>query len=364
VARIGGDEFAILLSHVQHEAEAAVVAGRILDRLSEPLYFEGRRMFVSASIGIALNSTGATPEDLLRNADTAMYHAKTNGKARFEFFNDGLREQVVTRFETETDLRKGIDEQQLVVFYQPIVSLIENRICGFEALVRWNHPERGLIVPSEFIPIAEESDLIIHLGRWVLRESCRQMAEWQRRFTCSLPLSISVNVSSRQLSDPHLVEDVKFALAESGLSPESLALELTESSIMGDAELTLAALESLKKMNIRLEIDDFGTGYSSLSYLQQLPFDTLKIDRSFISELSTGTGSLDIVKAILELAHSLRLEVITEGVETEQQVCRLRELGCNFLQGYLFSKPVNAEAAEKLYRETCKSGIILPVSAS
>jgi diguanylate cyclase (GGDEF)-like protein/PAS domain S-box-containing protein len=357
VARIGGDEFAILLGQIKHESDASIVAARILERLSEPFYFEGRSMFVSASIGIALSSTGATAEELLRNADTAMYRAKTNGRARAEFFTDGMRERVITRFETETGLRKAIDEHQLVVYYQPIVSLKDDRIRGFEALVRWNHPERGLLLPSEFIPVAEESDLIILLGGWVLRESCRQMAEWQRTFSPVPPLTISVNISSRQLSDSRLMEDVETALAESGLQPESLALELTESSIMGKGEQALSTLDRLKAMNVQLEIDDFGTGYSSLSYLQRLPFDTLKIDRSFIRELSAGSRSLDIVRAIVELAHSLRLEVIAEGVETEEQLSRLRELSSNYIQGFLLSKPVDAHSAELLYRETRESGL-------
>jgi diguanylate cyclase (GGDEF)-like protein len=355
VARVGGDEFAILLARIQHENEAFVVASRILDRLNEPFHLEGRRMFVSASIGIALSSTGSTPEDLLRNADTAMYHAKANGKGRSEFFDEVMRERVITRFETETGLRKAIDAQELVIHYQPVVSGIDHHVCAFEALVRWNHPERGLILPGEFIPIAEKSDLIILLGRWVLRESCRQMAEWNRRFASLRPLTVNVNVSSRQLTDSRLVEDVELALAESGLGPRFLALEVTESSIMGNAEQTVATLDRLKAMNVRLEIDDFGTGYSSLSYLQRLPFDTLKIDRSFIRELSTGSDSRDIVRAIVEMAHSLRLEVIAEGVETEEQLCQLRELGCDYLQGFLFSKPVDAEAVESLYLNNCEA---------
>jgi diguanylate cyclase (GGDEF)-like protein/PAS domain S-box-containing protein len=348
VARIGGDEFAILLGQILQECDASTVAARIMERLSEPFQFEDRSMFVSASIGIALNSTGDTAEELLRNADTAMYRAKTNGKARSEFFNEGMREMVVTRFEVENGLRNAIEEQQLVVYYQPIVSLSKNSICGFEALVRWNHPKRGLIPPGEFIPIAEESDIIVLLGRWVLHESCRQIAEWQRRFASLRPLMVSVNVSTRQLSDSRLIQNVESALAGSGLNPESLALEMTESSIMGNAQQTLATLDRLKAMNVRLEIDDFGTGYSSLSYLQRLPFDTLKIDRSFIREMTAGNGSLDIVKAILQLARSLKLDVIAEGVETEQQLCTLRQLGCNYFQGYLFSKPVDAVAAERL----------------
>jgi EAL domain-containing protein (putative c-di-GMP-specific phosphodiesterase class I) len=259
-------------------------------------------------------------------------------------------------------LRKAIDEGQLVVYYQPIVSLTDRHICGFEALVRWNHPERGLVPPNEFIPIAEESDLILHLGRWVLRESCRQMAAWQKSFALDPPLTISVNISARQLSDSRLMEDVELALSESGLKHESLALEMTESSIMGDAEQTLATLVRLKKMNVRLEIDDFGTGYSSLSYLQRLPFDILKIDRSFVRELSAGKGSLDIVKAILQLAHSFHLEVIAEGVETEEQLSVLRALGCGYLQGYLFSRPVDADTVERLFLTTRAPG--LPFLAS
>jgi len=357
VARIGGDEFAILLSQINHESDASVVAERILDRLSEPFHFEGHGMFVSASIGIALNSPGASAEELLRNADTAMYHAKTSGKARFEFFNRGLRERVVTRFETETGLRKAIAADQLVLHYQPIVSLADNRIRGFEALVRWNHLSRGLILPGEFIPVAEENDLIILLGRWVLRESCRQTAEWQRTFAQAHPLSVSVNVSSRQLNDPRLVEDVELALTEAGLDPESLTIELTESAIMGKGEQTLATLERLNAMRLRLEIDDFGTGYSSLSYLQRLPFDGLKIDRSFIRELSHRSRSLNIVRAIVDLARSLDMEVIAEGVETEEQLCRLRELRADCVQGFLVAKPVDANAAALLYRDSRKSGL-------
>ena len=317
----------------------------------------------AASIGIALSSSGNTAEEILRNANTAMYRAKTNGRARSEFFNKTMRERVVTRFEVENGLRKAIEEQQLVVYYQPIVSPSDNNILGFEALVRWNHPQRGLIPPGEFIPVAEESEIIVLLGRWVLRESCRQMAEWQRAFPPFRSLTVSVNVSARQLCDSRLVEEVESALADSGLNPESLALEMTESSIMGNAQQTLATLDRLKAMNIRLEIDDFGTGYSSLSYLQRLPFDILKIDRSFICEMAAGNGSLDIVKAISELAHSLKLEVIAEGVETEQQLVALRELGCDYVQGYFFSRPIDASATEKFCQEKGESGVISLASA-
>ncbi|MGA2848684.1 MAG: EAL domain-containing protein [Terracidiphilus sp.] len=356
VARIGGDEFAIFLGDIQRETEAATISARILERLGEAFYIDGRKMFISASIGIALSSTGDKPEELLHNADTAMYHAKTNGKARSEFFSEGLRQEGVTRFEIEMGLRKAIDSGQLVLHYQPIVSASDRRLCGFEALVRWNHPERGLILPAEFIPIAEGSELIVLLGRWVLAESCRQMADWHKRIPSDHPLTINVNVSSRQLSDSHLMEDVQSALAESGLNPKSLALEMTESSVMGDAKQTLVVLDQLKAMTIRLQIDDFGTGYSSLSRLQRLPFNYLKIDRSFIRELLTRKSSQDIVRAIMQLAHSLKLKVVAEGVETEEQLCNLRELGCDYIQGFLISKPIDAEAAEWLYRESCEAG--------
>jgi diguanylate cyclase (GGDEF)-like protein/PAS domain S-box-containing protein len=356
VARVGGDEFAILLSHIQSEADPAIVSMRILERLSEPFVLEGRRMFVSASIGIALSSTGNTPEDLLRNADTAMYQAKANGKGRAEYFNEAMRDRVISRIETESGLRKAIDNDQLVLHYQPIVALSNNRISGFEALVRWNHPERGLIYPEEFIPVAEESDLIILLDRWVLREACRQLAEWHRSFPSVSPLTINVNVSARHLCDLRFIEEVELALAESGLNPEALSLEVTESSLIGNAEQTLATLNRLKAIKVRLEIDDFGTGYSSLSYLQKLPFDTLKIDRSFVCEMSAGNDSADIVKAIVEMAHSLRLKVIAEGVETEEQLSQLRELGCNSAQGFLFSRPVSATIAREIYNEALEVG--------
>ena len=357
VARVGGDEFAILLTQVQNEIDPAIVSSRIIERLSEPFFLEGRRMFISASVGIALNSTGDTPEDLLRNADTAMYQAKASGKARAEYFNEAMRERVISRIETESGLRKAIDNGQLVLHYQPIVSLSHDRICGFEALVRWDHPERGLIYPAEFIPIAEGSDLIVSLGRWVLGEACRQMAEWHRALPAHPPLTVNVNVSSRQLSDSRLVDEVEQALSESGLSPETLSLEVTESSLIDRADETLATLERLKALNIQLEIDDFGTGYSSLSRLQRLPFDTLKIDRSFIREMRIGNDSADIVKAIVEMAHSLRLKVIAEGVETEEQLWQLRELGCNYVQGFLFSRPVSAAIAMEIYKRSYEFGI-------
>jgi len=351
VARLGGDEFAILLPDIREGGEAAVVAQRILDRLESPFHLGERQVFATVSIGIALNSSGGTPEELLRNADTAMYHAKAKGKARFAAFDEGMRERAVAHLEIETGLRKAIDGRQLILYYQPELSVTTRRVIGYEALVRWNHPERGILPPSEFIPVAEESELIVHLGRWVLREACRQMAEWHTKFEFDPPLTISVNVSPRQLNQGGIVEDVERVLAETGLTPECLKLEVTEGSIMQDAETALATLRRLKSLGIGLEIDDFGTGYSSLSYLQRLPFDTVKVDRSFIKELGASAESSEIVRTIMELARSLQMDVVAEGVETEDQFQQLAALGCNYVQGYYFSKPVSAPATQSLLLE-------------
>jgi diguanylate cyclase (GGDEF)-like protein/PAS domain S-box-containing protein len=351
VARLGGDEFAILLPDIGEAADAAVVAQRILDKLETPFHLGERQVFATMSIGIALSSSGSSPEELLRNSDTAMYHAKAKGKARFAVFDEGMRERAVAHLEIETGLRKAIDERQLILFYQPELSVTSRRIIGYEALVRWNHPERGLLPPSEFIPVAEESELIVHLGKWVLREACRQMAEWHSKFAFEPPLTISVNVSPRQLNQGGLVEDVERVLAETGLAPNCLKLEVTEGSIMQDAETALATLRRLKSLGVGLEIDDFGTGYSSLSYLQRLPFDTVKVDRSFIKELGVSAESSEIVRTIMELARSLQMDVVAEGVETEDQFQMLAALGCQYVQGYYFSKPVNAPTTQILMVE-------------
>jgi diguanylate cyclase (GGDEF)-like protein/PAS domain S-box-containing protein len=348
VARLGGDEFAILLGDVRDEAEAAMVAERILDKLETPFRLDGRQVFATVSIGIAMSSSGDTPEDLLRNADTAMYHAKSKGKARFAVFDAGMRERAVARLEIETGLRKAIDAQQLILYYQPEVSVRTHQIIGYEALVRWNHPERGFLAPSEFIPVAEESDLIVHLGRWVLKEACRQMAEWHQTFVFDPPLTISVNISPRHLNDGGLVEDVERVLSQTGLDPKCLKLEVTESSIMQDPEAAIVTLRQLKHIGIGLEIDDFGTGYSSLSYLQRLPFDTVKIDRSFVKELGAGVESAEIVRTIVELARSLQMDVVAEGVETQEQLQKVATLGCDFVQGYYFAKPAGGESTRAL----------------
>ena len=351
VARLGGDEFAILLNDIRDSADAEMFGERILEKLESPFHLDERQVFATVSIGIALSSSGSTPEELLRNADTAMYYAKARGKARFAVFDEGMRERAVARMEIETGLRKAIQAGELTLYYQPKVSLKDRRVVGYEALVRWNHPQLGILQPSEFIPIAEESDLIIHLGKWVLREACGQMAQWQKQFVFSPPLTVSVNVSARHLRDAGLVEEVEKALAETGLHPNCLSLEMTESAIMQNPETALATLSRLKLMGIGLEIDDFGTGYSSLSILQRLPFDTVKIDRSFVKELGASGESLEIVKTIVDLARSLQMEVVAEGVETKDQLEYLEDLSCEVVQGFYFSKPITGERTQLLMKE-------------
>ncbi len=350
VARLGGDEFAILLNGVDDMADAEAVADRILTSLASPFLISGRQVFGTVSIGIAAGSSADNPEDLLRNADTAMYHAKARGKARREVFDESMRDRAKARLEIETDLRKAIELNQMVLFYQPQVSLTDGRVMGYEALVRWQHPERGLVPPSEFIPVAEETGYIVPLGMWVLREACRQMALWHREFRQS-DLTISVNVSFRQLNDANLVAEVRRALSETGLPATCLKLEMTESSIMANTDNAILVLDQLKAMGIGLEIDDFGTGYSSLSYLNRLPFDTVKIDRSFVRELSKTGESAELVRTILDMARSMNMHVVAEGVETPDQLDALTSLGCDCAQGYLFSRPVDKDATQSLMRE-------------
>ena len=361
VARLGGDEFAILVEGIRDQDDAAVVAERILKQLGAAFSLDGRQVFAIGSIGIAMSSSGDTPEDLLRNADTAMYYAKAHGRGRFEVFDQGMRERVVARMEIEADLKKAVKAHEFVLHYQPKVSLVDQRITGFEALVRWNHPRRGLLYPSEFIPVAEETGLIVPLGLWILHEACRQMAAWHKSMIGEPALSISVNISFKQLAEASLADDVERILTETGLEPATLKLEITESSIMENAQLAIATLRRFKELNISLEIDDFGTGYSSLSYLRQLPFDTVKIDRSFVKEMGTCDDTSEIIGTILQLARSLNMDVVAEGVETQDQLTRLTEMGCHSGQGYYFSRPVDAERALRLIRdkETLQRGVQL-----
>jgi diguanylate cyclase (GGDEF)-like protein/PAS domain S-box-containing protein len=346
IARLGGDEFTILLDQIADPSDVTLVAERIMNALASPFALNGKEIFTSASIGIALSSIGYDkPEDLLRDADTAMYRAKSLGKARYEVFDVEMRASVIARLQLETDLRSALEHKEFQNFYQPIVSLESGRIIGFEALLRWRHPTRGLLQPSDFIPVAEETGMIRELGWWNLQEACRQITAWNACRDGGPPLTISVNLSVKQFLQPNLVAEIGQLLRESGLSPDTLKLEITESSVMGDPSEAVEMLSQIKSLGVQLSVDDFGTGYSSLSYLQRFPVDTLKIDRSFTQALAQGGDGIEIVRTILPMAKSLRLNVIAEGVETGEQLAILRRLQCGYAQGFYFSEPVTAQEA-------------------
>jgi diguanylate cyclase (GGDEF)-like protein/PAS domain S-box-containing protein len=349
LARLGGDEFTILLDQVKDASDATLVADRLRDAMSAPFVLDGKKVFTSVSIGIALSSIGYdNPEDILRDADTAMYRAKSLGKARYEVFDLDMRASIIARLQLETDLRDALEREEFVNFYQPIVSLDSGRITGFEALLRWQHPTRGLVQPSDFISVAEETGLIRELGWWNLRKACQQISTWNASRNGNPPLTMSVNLSVKQFLQPNLAAEVGKLLCETGLSPNTLKLEITESAVMEDPSAAIEVLSQIKSLGVQLSIDDFGTGYSSLSYLRRFPLDTVKIDRSFTKEISQGGDSTEIVRTILPMANSLRLNVVAEGVETAEQLEILRKLRCEYGQGYYFSKPVAANEAEAL----------------
>ncbi len=350
IARLGGDEFTILLEDVRSVSNAVRVAERIQKTLQQAFSLDGHEVFTSASIGLAASTTGYDgAEALLRDADTAMYRAKALGGARCEVFDTEMRDRTVARLRIENDLRRAIERSEFVLHYQPIVTLADERLSGFEALVRWMHPERGLIPPGDFIPVAEETGAILPIGWWVLREACRQMQAWQARLGRYGALTISVNLSGKQFLQADLVDQVAQALQETGLPPVCLKLEITESMIIEGVESAILKLLQLKDLGVRLAIDDFGTGYSSLSYLDRFPIDSLKIDRSFVASMSDGRS--EIVRAIVGLAHNLRLDVIAEGVSAPEHVAELRAAGCQYGQGYYFSRPLGADAATELIAE-------------
>jgi diguanylate cyclase (GGDEF)-like protein/PAS domain S-box-containing protein len=351
VARLGGDEFTILLDDLKEPADANRAADRLMKALAPPFVLAGKEVFTSISIGIALsNSAYEQPEDMLRDADTAMYRAKSLGKARYEVFDADMRASVMARLQLETDLRRALERNEFRNFYQPIVSLESGRIVGFEALLRWQHATRGMISPDEFIFVAEETGLIRELGWWSLREACCQMSKWRASSESCLDLTISVNLSAKQLLQPHLVDEMDKLLREVGLPPGALKLEITESAVMADPAAAAETLQQIKSLGIRLAIDDFGTGYSSLSYLHRFPLDTLKIDRSFISGGGEG-NTMEIARTIMPMAKNLRLDVVAEGVETIEQVTLLKRLQCKYAQGYYFSKPLAPEEVAPILSE-------------
>lgn len=349
VARLGGDEFVILLEELVNPSDYLLVANRILKNLAMPSSLEGHKVFVSVSMGIVLNHARyERSDDIMRDADIAMYSSKKHGRNRFEVFDPIMLIGVMTRLELETDLRKALENQEFIVHYQPILDMEKHQIVSFEALVRWQHPTRGLTQPADFIPTAEEIGLIVPIGYWVLDEACRQIRDWQIQFPADPPLTINVNLSTRQCAQTDLVQKIVNILKKNNLDPGSLKLELTESLIMEDSAATSAILSELREKGIQVQIDDFGTGYSSLGHLHKLPIDTLKIDRTFISQLGNGGNGLEIVRTILALAHGLGMKVIAEGVETDDQLSKLQSLNCEYVQGFLFAKPVNSLEASIL----------------
>src|SRR5829696_1483844 len=348
VARLGGDEFAILLSDIEGYADAARVAERIQEELARPFHLGGHEVYTSASIGITLSETGyQEPEAILRDADTVMYRAKANGKARHELFDEAMHARAVALLRTETDLRRAVERDEFRVVYQPILSLRTGEVAGFEALVRWHHPERGVVSPAEFLPVAEETGLLVEIGRRVLREACRQLSEWRAGGLVRPAHYVSVNLSGKQFAQAGLAASVAEALADAALDPRCLRLEITESVVMSDAEAACATLGGLRAQGLGISIDDFGTGYSSLSYLHRFPVDTLKVDRSFIGRMGEGDENGELVRTIITLARNLGMQVVAEGVETARQGDLLRGLGCEYAQGYFFSRPLDPDAAAR-----------------
>ena len=365
VARLGGDEFAILLDDLDTANDVGVVASRIQEELRRPFRLGGHEVFSDVSIGVTIGSSRAEgsvedgdevvvtsyerPEDMLRDADTAMYRAKAQATRRPVVFDPAMHADVMGLLRLENDLRRAVDRREFEVFFQPIVSLVSGHLRGFEALVRWRHPERGLVYPMEFLPVAEETGLIHPIGQWVLRAACRQARQWHDQYPHLPPVSVSVNVAAQQLSGGSFIEQVDEVLLETGLNPEQLNLEITEGVIMESPEVVTHLLRQLRDRRVKVQIDDFGTGYSSLSYLHHFPLDSLKIDQSFIRNMTAGgEDNREIVRTIVTLAHNLRMEVMAEGIETEEQLADLRIMECEYGQGYFFARPLEAAAAEEL----------------
>jgi diguanylate cyclase (GGDEF)-like protein/PAS domain S-box-containing protein len=354
IARLGGDEFTILLDGIKDYGDAQRVAERVQEVLTQPFELAGRELFVTASVGIKYSGDDdEQPEDLLRDADTAMYCAKALGKAQHQVFDARMHTRALTLLQVESDLRRAVEREELSVNYQPIVSLQSGRISGFEALARWHHPERGLIMPSEFIPVAEETGLITQIDRCVLRQACAQMRRWQEAIPATRRMKISVNLSCKQFMQPTMVEQVMGILRETGLEPRSLKLEITESVMMEREDYAMGVLEQLSRAGVELSLDDFGTGYSSLSYIHRFPVSTLKIDQSFIKRIG-GEQNGEIVRAVVELARSLGMEVVAEGIETTLQLDQLRALNCEQGQGFYFSEPVDVQSATELIQKDAR----------
>lgn len=357
LSRLSGDEFVILLENLTHIDEGILIADRIHDSLKEPILLHNEEIVISVSIGIVLGGEqsvyqeGDQVAELLRDADTAMYQAKADGPGTSKVFEPSMHNQTIQRLQVTNDLQRAIERQEFVVYYQPIISLESDHIDGFEALVRWQHQEQGLISPIDFIPIAEQTEAILKIDHWVLRHACTQLGLWQQKFPNLKPLTISVNLSSKHLSQPGLIEILDEILAETGLTGTSLKLEITESFVMEQSRTVLDMIEQIKERNIQLCLDDFGTGYSSLSYLDCFPFNILKIDRSFIKRLAGETDKCEIIKAIVDLAVTLNMKVVAEGIETNVQRDKLKALNCSYGQGYGFFPPLDSQTISRLLEE-------------
>jgi diguanylate cyclase (GGDEF)-like protein len=359
VARLGGDEFAILLD-VRQGDEAVIVAERIIAILRKPFHIDDFLIHVGASIGLAWGRDGDTADELLRNADVAMYAAKSRGKGCYEVFAPAMHAALLDRAELEADLRTALDDDQFVLVYQPIINLSSQHPTGYEALLRWQHPRRGTIMPTTFIPIAEESGVILALGRWVLQQACLESSRWQAMLP-GVHMTVNVNVSSRQLDDPAFVMDVTAAIRHAGLDPQRLVLEITESVIMRDSAITLDRLRELKTLGVRLAIDDFGTGYSSLAYLQQFPVDIIKIDKAFVNSVAISGSDAALARTIIMLSETLGLSTVAEGIEYQDQHVMLTELGCELGQGFLFARPLDVGDVREQLQARMASGRDMPV---
>ncbi|NND75328.1 MAG: GNAT family N-acetyltransferase [Ilumatobacter sp.] len=349
VARLSGDEFAVLLESAVDRQDAVAVAQRVQDSLEDPVIIDDREIMISASVGIAVErrSNIERAETILRAADVAMYRAKSKGKGRFEFFEQGMHLEAIERLDLKTDLQVALERGQFELNYQPIVDMNTEKVRSVEALIRWNHPTRGYVLPDRFINLAEQTGQIVPIGRWVLREACNQVMRWRKEHPDTAPKGVAVNLSVRQLHDPKLLEDVADALSVSGLEPQALTLEITESMLIEETDRGSRALDQLKAMKVKIAIDDFGTGYSSLSYLRRFPVDTIKIDKSFVAEMETSPTSVALVRAVIDLAHSLEVATVAEGIETEDQKLQLSGLNCTYGQGYYFSRPMSAGAIDE-----------------
>jgi diguanylate cyclase (GGDEF)-like protein len=357
VARFGGDEFAVLLEITGDKASALVVADKLQQAIKLPFKLDGHELHITASIGIVMNTGGYTsPEEVLRDADIAMYEAKASGKSRFEIFDISMRSQAFSRLEMEQELRTALEKREFQLYYQPILSLKTNQLASFEALIRWCHPKRGLILPGEFLPIAEASGLILSIENWVLNEACSQLKQWHEKYPHYRNVSVNVNVSSRQFAQPNFVRDVVAALHRSSLDPETLKLEITENVLISNYSAANVVFTQLRELGIQLQIDDFGSGYSSLGYLQHFPISAVKIDKSFIDGMGKGRKGTELIRAIVSMTRELDMDAIAEGIETNEQLTELKGLLCTFGQGFLLSKPLNKAAAEEIlasqgYRE-------------